>query len=288
MNCQQVRNPDLVEKYVTGQLPEQEMSAFEEHYFGCDDCLAAVQLGQAINLGAGKPAKVIQMPVRNAGGTKRWMYPLAAAAAVVVVTAVGWRFLAKHPSEHIIARQNPSAPVQDPSPAVISKSLKPTQPERQLLASVVDLGAVEPLTYRSSVMRGNSEDSSEKFERAMEWYSKRDYRRTAAGLLSIPVGVPGSGKVEEHINDAGVQLYLGISQLMLNQNDDAIRSFRRAASYGDTPYLESAEFFLTKGLIRQGQYPAAADQLRRVVRLKGDRQAEAQQLLEQLNKLSAR
>ena len=44
MNCEQVRNQDLVEKYVTGQLHELEMSAFEEHYFSCDDCLKAVQL----------------------------------------------------------------------------------------------------------------------------------------------------------------------------------------------------------------------------------------------------
>ena len=286
MNCEQARNQDLVGKYVTGQLPEPEMNAFEEHYFGCDECFGAVQLGQAINFGAAKsvqPPKVIQMPARTQD-RPRWIYPLAAAAALVVVTLIGWRAFVGQPSKPEIA-QTPPPSVQGP---VLPASPTTPAPEPQLLASNGDLSAVNPLTYRPSVMRGGNEDSADRFQHAMQAYLKHDYRQTVAGLASIPVAVPGSGLPQDHVTDAGVQLYLGISQLMLNQDGDAVRSLRRAANYGDTPYLENAGFYLAKGLIRQKQYAAAVDQLERTVQLKGDRQAEAQQLLEQLNQLLAR
>ena len=287
MNCQQARNQDLAEKYVTGQLAEPVMSEFEEHYFGCDECFGAVRLGQAIHPLAGKsavqPPKVIQMPARSEG-RQRWLYPLAAAAAVVLVTLIGWRTFVGQPPKPEIAQTQPATV---PS-TVVPDSPKPPAPEPQLLASNVDLGAVNPLAYRPSVMRGGDEESSERFQQAMQSYVKRDYRQTVAGLVSIPMAVPGSGRSQDHVTDAGVQLYLGISHLMLNQDGDAVRSLRRAASYGDTPYLENADFYLAKALIRQKQYTAAVDQLERTVRLKGDRQAEAQHLLEQLNQLRAR
>jgi len=75
---------------------------------------------------------------------------------------------------------------------------------------------------------------------------------------------------------------------MLNENADAVRALRRAIAYGDTPYLESAGFYLAKGLIRQKQYADAAKELQRSIALNGDRQRDAQQLLEQVNQLQAK
>lgn len=282
MNCEQVRNQDLVEKYVTGQLHELEMSSFEEHYFSCDACLRAVQLGQAIVFGGGKAkgsAQVTEMPRRGAGSS-RWIVPLAAAAAVVLVTVIGWRsFVGQAVTAPEVAKLQSvpsSKPVAEvPRPAA-------TAPEARLLASNSDLEAVEPLIYRSSVLRGGDEEASQRFRRVMASYLEHDYRKATVGLAAIPVAVPAGDRPDEHITDAGVQLYLGISQLMLNQNSDAIGSLRRAAAYGDTPYIENADFYLAKAFIRQKQYREAADQLQRVVRLNGDRQADAKKLLEQL------
>lgn len=287
MNCEQARKQDLVEKYVAGQLPDEQMAAFERHYFGCAECLEAVQVGQAIQL-SGFQSKVISMPVRTQA-RPRWVYALSAAAAALIVAAlVGWRVFVAQPQQTQIVSQvissdpRPAAPIE---PAVVSRQ---ADPERQLLASNRDLGEVNPLPYRPSVLRGGNEDSAERFRQSMESYVKHDYRQTVAGLSSIPVAVPGNGKPEEHVSDAGVQLYLGISQLMLNQNVDAIRSLGRAAAYGDTPYLENAHFFWAKALIRQKQYGEAAERLKRAVQLKGDRQADAQHLLEQLNTPASR
>lgn len=280
MNCEQVRIQDLVEKYVAGQLPDPDMSAFEQHYFGCDECLSAVQVGQSVQT-AVTPAvdrpKVVQMPLRSAA-RPRWMYPVAAAAAIVVVSLVAWRgFTGRTVSRTEIGHAAEPNPVTTPTPDPVKAAAEP-----QLLASNVDLGAVDRLGYRPSVLRGVQEESADRFQRAMQAYMKGDYRQTVSGLSAIPVGVPGSGKPEDHVADAGVQLYLGVSQLMLGQNAEAIRSLHRSVGYGDTPYLENAEFYLAKGLVRQKQYADAADVLRRTVALKGDRQSEAQQLLMQL------
>ena len=116
----------------------------------------------------------------------------------------------------------------------------------------------------------------------MQAYGRQDFRGATAALAAIPVGVPGSGRSDEHVTDAGVQLYLGISQLMLNQNAAALRALQRSAAYGDTPYLENATFYLAKGLIRQRQFPQAVVELKRVVELNGDRQSEARTLLAQI------
>jgi hypothetical protein len=280
MNCEQARNQDLVEKYVAGQLHEPEMSAFEEHYFGCDECLASVQLGQAIIHGnTGQQSKIIEMPARSAVRRPRWIYAAAAAAAAVVITLIGWRTFSSQPAMPQVAQNQPQSPIGNPAGAA------PSQPaeEARLLASNLDLGSIEPLAYRPSVLRGVNEDASQRFSGAMEAYLKHDYRQSATNLAAIPAGVPNPAKPEAHITDAGVQLYLGISQMMLNENTAAIRSLRRSSAFGDTPYVENAGFYLAKALIREKQYTAAAAELKRVIRLNGDRQTEAERLLAQLS-----
>ena len=229
------------------------------------------------------------MPARATAAVRspsRWYSPsfaVAAAAAVLVISLIGWRMLSvEHPAKPSMAQ----APQPVPSPAQATPS--PSQPatagpvEPQLIASNSDLGSIVALPYRPSVLRGANEDASQRFQKAMASYQDGDYRKAVANLSTIPVAVPGSGNVEDYVTDAGVQMYLGVSQLMLNQNADAVRSLRRAGSYGDTPYLESAGFFLAKALIRQKQYAAATVELERTIQLNGDRQAEATKLLHQV------
>ena len=277
------------------------MTAFEEHYFGCDECLAEVQMAQAIHLGAesgaivvpSKPSKVVTMPVRPAtrgsGRRLHWGYLVAAAAGVMVMSVAGYQmFSGKGSAPESVHSQAPAAvPVQVPA-AANPVEVQPAVPEPSLVASNQDLGAIRPMAYRASALRGVADDAADRFQKAMAWYLKQDYRQAAAGLAVIPVGVPGGGKPEDHITDAGIQMYLGVSQLMLNQNSEAIRSLRRAAAYGDTPYLENASFYLAKGLIRQKQIALASAELRHVAELRGDRQDEARQLLARLNEAQTR
>jgi tetratricopeptide (TPR) repeat protein len=292
MDCEKVRGQDLVTRYVAGDLSGEDMDAFEQHYFGCEECLSAVQIGQAIREGATKEPvqdtpgpKVVAMPAVARPPRRGWMIPLAAAAALVVAAVIGWRVMRSEPGAKVEVSKSGAQPaVQTEAPP----QAQPTTPapEPQLLAS--SLGEIEPLPYRASVLRGSSEDAAERFRSAMESYTSRDYRKAAARLVSIPVGVPGAGAADEHVTDAGIELYLGISQLMINLDADAVRSLRRAAQYGDTPYLESARFYLAKGLLREKQYTEAARQLRQTVALNGDRRADAQKLLDQIEHIQTR
>ncbi|HEY3744584.1 MAG TPA: hypothetical protein VGL53_32295, partial [Bryobacteraceae bacterium] len=179
--------------------------------------------------------------------------------------------------------------VQTPPPADHLAELQPStapKPAEEQLVAMNRLESVEPLPYKGSVLRGASEDSAELFRKAMASYTAHDYKKAVQHLSEIPVGIPGSGKPDEHITDAGVQLYLGVSRLILNQNAGAIEALRRSVEYGDTPYLESAGYYLSKGLIRQKNWNEAEAQLRKTIALNGDRQNAARQLLADLEHAS--
>jgi len=48
MDCLDVKKRDLIEKYLTHELSEQEETEFEEHYFQCENCANEVYLLQSI------------------------------------------------------------------------------------------------------------------------------------------------------------------------------------------------------------------------------------------------
>ncbi len=80
---------DLVPLYLAGKLTEGDAEAFEAHYFACATCREDVHTGAALREIYGKPAIV-------AGGhpalTRRPWLPLAAAAAIALVTLGVWQF----------------------------------------------------------------------------------------------------------------------------------------------------------------------------------------------------
>jgi hypothetical protein len=102
ITCTRVEEEDLDARYLAGTLSEEEAEAFEEHYFGCDRCWSAVQLGldaRAANaLGtertAEKPAAVV---ARGSGDrasrmVRRSWWPLALAASVAVIAVGVWQW----------------------------------------------------------------------------------------------------------------------------------------------------------------------------------------------------
>ena len=105
MTCARVEEEDLETRYLAGTLAEEEAEAFEEHYFGCDRCWAAVQLGldvraataaadpesrvgaPALTVDRGRPAR---MP--DAARSRRRWWPIAVAASVAVLTVAVWQW----------------------------------------------------------------------------------------------------------------------------------------------------------------------------------------------------
>ena len=101
ITCTRVEEEDLDARYLAGALSEEEAEAFEEHYFGCDRCWSAVQLGldvRAANRAGAEPnADVGPLTVARGAGdrpslTRRRWWPLALAASVAVLTVGLWQW----------------------------------------------------------------------------------------------------------------------------------------------------------------------------------------------------
>jgi hypothetical protein len=83
LTCEQVDERDLEAGYLAGRLSEEEASAFEAHFFGCERCWALLQNAQAV--AAARRAS-------SGGGSRRsWhLLPLASAAVLVLLAGGGW------------------------------------------------------------------------------------------------------------------------------------------------------------------------------------------------------
>jgi anti-sigma factor RsiW len=94
-----LRDDDVVPRYLGGQLTEEDAAAFEEHYFGCEDCHREVQ--RALEIRAALESKEAALsPDRGMRRSPpRWRRPLVwAGLAASAVLALGtW---AAHESRH--------------------------------------------------------------------------------------------------------------------------------------------------------------------------------------------
>ena len=86
MECAQIKREEVVERYLTGSLGPQERESFEEHYFACEQCFAALQAHRALQaeLSASAP-QIRAMPAPN---PTAWRWTAAMATAAVVILAV--------------------------------------------------------------------------------------------------------------------------------------------------------------------------------------------------------
>jgi hypothetical protein len=106
MNCQLKNREHILADYLTGELAEADMAAFEQHYFECTDCLQELQAGKdAISLIEKEGGTILALPVSRgeklrqtfaeAFSWKAWQSrpQLAfALAALVLLVALGLPF----------------------------------------------------------------------------------------------------------------------------------------------------------------------------------------------------
>lgn len=96
INCPYGDDSDIDARYLAGVLSAAESEAFEEHYFSCDRCFAAVQRGNEIRAALSLPASTdtIESPpiviplIRRRRRFSAWQPALAAAAAVILILGV--------------------------------------------------------------------------------------------------------------------------------------------------------------------------------------------------------
>ena len=252
-NCDRIRDSELAQKYVLGELTEADRNRYELHYFECERCFDELQNVQAIQsvLAGERRARTHSHRVWRMG---------AIAAAIVLASLVGWQ-LARHTPERS----------QQPTIAVNQTVQKPAGVPRELL----QLARVDPPPYRAPVLRGAEQASTSKFRKAMQWYAARDY---AAAIPELAVASKQNPAAPAPL------FYLGVCYLMQEQATEAAALFAKAIALGDTPYLEPAHFYRAKALLRARDTASAQRELRATIALRGDKQTEAQALLDALSK----
>jgi tetratricopeptide (TPR) repeat protein len=253
MECPGFQREELIDRYLTGSLTPEEQESFEEHYFACDPCFAALQAQRALQaeLSASAP-QIRNMPV-SSPARFRWKIALAAAAVLILgVLGIRWG---------LTLNSSPATP-----PTQTAKSA-PAGP------SLSELARFDPPNYRQAVLRGNQDKAMREFRLAMKRYQQSDY----AGAIG-PLGAA----VKLNPKDPGPLFFLGVSHLLANQTDDGSAVLQQCIALGDTPYLEEAHYYLAKAFLRKGDAAAARRELEEVVRLRGDHEDEAQRLHQQL------
>lgn len=156
MNCEEVERKDILGAYIAGKLAEAERDQFEEHFFGCEECLQQVEAARiAREVLVSRPVETLRQPVR-------WWIPLAAAAVLVAGIAI-WK-----------GQPTPQSPTRQ-EVAVVAP---PAKPSYDLLARF------DPPAYRPSTLRG-AEKTPKSFAAAMKLYSAGDFAGAGAGLRGL-------------------------------------------------------------------------------------------------------
>ncbi len=131
----------LVERYVAGSLGGLERDRFEDHLLACDVCQADIRAGAAIRAELATDAAAVP----RAKARRRWLVPVALAAAAIVAIAV----------------------------------FVPRRGDSRLTA----LGRIiEPPIYLGVELRGAPQRADSLFDAAMTAYAAHDYAAAASGL----------------------------------------------------------------------------------------------------------
>ncbi len=154
MKCVQASVEDI-ERYLTGQLPEEHQQAFEEHYFGCSECFARLETVRTIQTAA--------RTVKPGSAGNRWMGgALGLAAALALATGL-WHW-------------STAKPYHPPSTAAS---------DRLILLAAFDAPSWNPVT-----LRGAGPAQSDSLRAAMKTYQAGDYAAAAEQLGAVVAQQP--------------------------------------------------------------------------------------------------
>jgi TolA-binding protein len=261
MDCREVEEQDITERYLLGQLADPEREEFEKHYFECRSCFSQVQTG--LTLQAELRHQPL-MPAQARGRSLRriWAWSPAFVVFVLLSGVVIWWYSSRN--RQPLQQASLSPPKASPEVTVQSQPSSP---------ALEELARVEPPPYSAAVLRGADDEGQETFRKAMQFYPKGDYAHAIPGLRAAVKASPRTARFN---------FYLGACYLLVGQADPAIVSFRKTVSLGDPAYSESAHFYLAKAYLQKKEIAAAADELQKAVQLHGSLEVKAGEILRQL------
>ena len=275
MDCARVAREEIAERYVVDGLSDEDRNAFEEHYFECARCFEELQALQAIQAELRRPGADNEVSTRHS--FLRWAPAAGLAAAVVLAVGVVVWMRPSQPS-----RLPEATTTGQPSPGQTSeRPPQPQQPGRAVTPepSLEQLARVDPPRYESPTLRDVPDEATARFLRGMEHFRKADYMNAVEDLRRAAESDPDA---------AHIRFFLGVTHLMLGQDDAAIDRLRATIALGDSAYLEEAHWYLAKAFLRRNDLGAAETELRILIQLQGSASDEAGRLLAQVERLKDR
>jgi hypothetical protein len=278
-------------------LAESDSDAFENHYIGCDACheivttlqfVKAELASEPVTVPVTEPAEHI-VPMQNQdsnGRILKFRTPFPArllafgslAAALLVAAVLTGIVLIRHSTSTAASIQSNGNSTVAPGsqtapspgqPTVPNGPAQPAQPTETQIASLADLHlpGYQLAQLRGAEITSNADAAPHaEFVAGMKLYAKGDCRRALAHLTAVPFAA-GDG--------SSATLYSGLCQLKQHALDRAQGSFERIVAAGDSPQLETAEFFLAQTSLLRGDKDHAKTWLASTIALRGDYEVRA-------------
>lgn len=137
--------------------------------------------------------------------------------------------------------------------------------------SVNSLARITPLPVAQTVLRANTlSEAAPSFKKAMEFYAQKDYANAEKML---------SRTAEKTPDHPLTFLYLGIAQLMLKKETEAILSLKRAAAFGENLIQERALWYLGNAYLVLENSGDALETFMELQRLEGDYEPNAREIM---------
>ena len=290
---------EMAEQYLAGDLPEAETERFEEHYFGCDLCHEHLMALKEIRDGLAREPMAIVAPASGPapveprqsfrGRILAFPVPMAVLASLAAALLVGavlvgiqrsspvlqpghgragsTAALKAHPqpamNTHPDAKGNSQATAK--SGGTNTPAAQPGPPETEL-ASLAD---VHLPVYQEPQLRGEEAANSDhaQFLSGMQAYAQGDCGAALEALARVPATAA---------DGIATKLYSGLCQFKGRELDSAQVSLTDVVDAGDSPELETAEYFLAQTRLLRGDAQGAKDWLNRTIALHGDYEERAQ------------
>jgi tetratricopeptide (TPR) repeat protein len=255
MTCDEVSRDEVIERYVLGQLEDQNRDSFEQHYFECARCFDLLQTYQALQAELARTRGAIEA-APSRGRFQQWVWLPAAAVVLLSVSVVMWQMPIAGPALAPTMTNTP-APGASGAPGTTASGERP---------SLDQLARFEPPRYTQSRFRGSADAATAKFRAGIEQYQRQDFAAARATLLEASTLDPDAPHIA---------FFLGIASLLTSQPAEGVESLRRTVALGDSPYREEAHFYLAKAYVRLGRVDEAIAELDRAIQLRDAHEAEA-------------
>lgn len=268
-NCIGAPARQWLEQYVEGTLPEDEAQKFEDHYFECPYCLGELEAVQAAQkalrhhpISVTQPGRILPWPTFRPA-----LAGFGALAAALIIGLITFRMVGHvgQPAGNVAVTSPQSPPAQPAAP-----NAAPAPPPVQI-AKLADLADLALPAYHAPVLRGEQEETA--FERGMKLYVAGDCAGASRTLAEVDQDGP---------DGLAARFYTGVCRMNAGDLSGAASALHHVASLGDSPYQESAYYYLAQIALAQANAAEARRDLNDVVSLRGDLEHQARRQLAQI------